>query len=76
MEFTTPGSGDASVFRGLREDFEIGLGCVSVVPGLVDEAETIADRVELAVEHLGAGRASGDSQLALPLDCRPATALH
>ncbi len=56
MEFTTPGSGDASVFRGLRDDFEIGLGCVSVVPGQVDDAETIAGRVELAVEHLGAER--------------------
>ncbi len=56
MEFTTPGSGDASVFRGLRDDLEIGLGCVSVVPGQVDDAETIAGRVELAVEHLGAER--------------------
>ncbi len=56
MEFTTPGSGDAAVFRGLRDDFEVGLGCVSVVPGCVDTAETIADRVELAIEHLGAER--------------------
>ena len=33
MEFTAPGAGDMSVFRRLREDFEIGLGCVSCQPG-------------------------------------------
>ena len=44
------------MFRGLRDDLEVGLGCVSVVPGEVDDAETIAARVELAVQHLGAGR--------------------
>ena len=33
MEFTAPGSGDMAVFKKLREDFEIGLGCVSVDAG-------------------------------------------
>jgi 5-methyltetrahydropteroyltriglutamate--homocysteine methyltransferase len=38
MEFTTPGAGEMSVFRQLREDIEIGLGCVSCQPGQVDSA--------------------------------------
>src|SRR6185436_592729 len=32
MEFTAPQTGDMAVFRELREDFEIGLGCVDVTP--------------------------------------------
>src|SRR5262249_26781939 len=28
MEFTAPQAGDMTVFRELREDFEIGLGCL------------------------------------------------
>ena len=46
MEFTAPGAGDAAVFRSLREDFEIGLGCVSVQPGHIDGG------VEEAMKHL------------------------
>jgi 5-methyltetrahydropteroyltriglutamate--homocysteine methyltransferase len=56
MEFTTPGSGDMAVFRQLREDFEIGLGCVSCQPGTVDSADAIVGRVEMALEHLAAER--------------------
>lgn len=52
MEFTTPGSGDMAVFRQLREDFEIGLGCVSCQPGEIDSADAIVARVEQALEHL------------------------
>ena len=52
MEFTSPGAGDAEVFKGLREDLEIGLGCVGVHPGEVDEPETIIGRVEQALEYL------------------------
>jgi 5-methyltetrahydropteroyltriglutamate--homocysteine methyltransferase len=33
MEFTAPEAGDLSVLRKLREDFEVGLGCVSCEPG-------------------------------------------
>ena len=50
MEFTSPGAGEAEVFKQLREDFEIGLGCVGVHPGQVDEAEVIVGRVEQALE--------------------------
>lgn len=52
MEFTDPGAGDMAVFRELREDLEIGLGCVPVTPGLVDPPESIAARVERALAHL------------------------
>ncbi len=52
MEFTTPGAGDMTVFKKLREDFEIGLGCVSVAPGQVDSVETIVERVKQALRFL------------------------
>lgn len=56
MEFTAPGAGDMAVFKKLREDLEIGLGCVSVAPGQVDSAETIVKRVEQALQFLAAER--------------------
>lgn len=56
MEFTTPGAGDIAVFGKLREDFEIGLGCVDVTPGVVDSAETIVERVERALQRLSPER--------------------
>jgi 5-methyltetrahydropteroyltriglutamate--homocysteine methyltransferase len=56
MEFTAPGAGDMAVFKNLREDFEIGLGCVSVAPGQVDSAETIVQRVKQALQFLPAER--------------------
>ncbi len=52
MEFTSPGAGDVEVFGGLREDLEIGLGCLGVHPGEVDAQETIVGRVEQAMEYL------------------------
>jgi 5-methyltetrahydropteroyltriglutamate--homocysteine methyltransferase len=56
MEFTTPGAGDMAVFGQLREDFEIGLGCVSVMPGQIDSAEAIVARVKEATEFLAPER--------------------
>lgn len=56
MEFTTPGSGDMSVFARLPETTEIGLGCVSTQPGQVDTPEQIVERVELALEHVSPER--------------------
>jgi 5-methyltetrahydropteroyltriglutamate--homocysteine methyltransferase len=52
MEFTAPGAGDMAVFRQLREDLEIGLGCVSCQPGQIDSVEEIVSRVEMALAHL------------------------
>jgi 5-methyltetrahydropteroyltriglutamate--homocysteine methyltransferase len=56
MEFTAPGSGDMAVFRQLRDDFEIGLGCVSCQPGVIDSVDAIVGRVEMALKHLAAER--------------------
>jgi len=56
MEFTAPEAGDMAVFKKLREDFEIGLGCVRVEPGLIDAPETIAARVRQAVKFLAPER--------------------
>jgi len=56
MEFTAPEAGDMAVFKKLREDFEIGLGCVRVEPGLIDPPETIAARVRQAVKFLAPER--------------------
>ncbi len=56
MEFTAPGAGDMTVFKKLRDDFEIGLGCVSVEPGKIDSPETIAARVRQAAQFLAPER--------------------
>ena len=52
MEFTAPGAGDLSVLTKLREDFEVGLGCVGTEPGVVDSAEQIYGRVKKALQYL------------------------
>src|SRR5688572_21306017 len=56
MEFTAPQAGDMAVFRELREDLEIGLGCVDVTPGRIDSAQTIADRARKALQFLSPDR--------------------
>jgi 5-methyltetrahydropteroyltriglutamate--homocysteine methyltransferase len=56
MEFTAPGAGEMEVLRRLREDFEIGLGCVSCQPGQIDSADSIVSRVEMALAHLAPER--------------------
>ena len=56
MEFTAPGAGDMAIFKQLREDFEIGLGCVSVTPGQIDAPETIAAVVRKAAKFLAPER--------------------
>jgi 5-methyltetrahydropteroyltriglutamate--homocysteine methyltransferase len=56
MEFTTPGSGEMSVLQELSEDVEIGLGCVSCLPGEVDSVDTIVQRVEQALQYVAPER--------------------
>ena len=56
MEFTAPGADALDVFSQLREDFEIGLGCVSVQPGEVDSVETIVGRISRAMEKVSPQR--------------------
>jgi 5-methyltetrahydropteroyltriglutamate--homocysteine methyltransferase len=48
MEFTHPGAGDIAVLRKLRDDFEVGLGCLSSQPGVVDSVDAIVDRAKRA----------------------------
>jgi 5-methyltetrahydropteroyltriglutamate--homocysteine methyltransferase len=52
MEFTAPQAGDLSVLEKLRDDFEIGLGCVGTEPGVIDTAEQIYGRVKKALQFL------------------------
>jgi len=56
LEFTAPEAGDLAVLRGLRDDMEIGLGCVSTEPGRVDAVPEIVGRVEAALAHLDVAR--------------------
>lgn len=56
LEFTAPEAGDLAVLRDLREDLEIGLGCVGTEPGRVDTVAEIVGRVEAALKHVAAGR--------------------
>lgn len=56
MEFTAPEAGDLSILRKLREDYEVGLGCVSTEPGKIDSPQAIFDRVKKALDHLPAER--------------------
>jgi 5-methyltetrahydropteroyltriglutamate--homocysteine methyltransferase len=56
MEFTSPGAGDMSVFKRLPEHVEIGLGCVSCQPGQIDSADTIVQRVEMALQYVEPSR--------------------
>ena len=56
LEFTAPGSGDVAILQDLRDDMEIGLGCVNCQPGIVDSPETIVERVETALRHVEPAR--------------------
>lgn len=56
MEFTAPEAGDLAALRDLRQDYEIGLGCVGTEPGVVDTVNEIVMRVEAALKHVDAGR--------------------
>jgi 5-methyltetrahydropteroyltriglutamate--homocysteine methyltransferase len=56
MEFTAPGTGDVAVLARLREDLEVGLGCVSCHPGEVDSIDTIVERVTRACTVLAPRR--------------------
>ena len=56
MEFTTPGAGEFSVLKALREDLEIGLGCINVTPGTVDDIDEVVERVKGATRRIAAER--------------------
>jgi 5-methyltetrahydropteroyltriglutamate--homocysteine methyltransferase len=56
MEFSDEIAGDVSALARLREDLHVGLGCVGVTPGVVDEVDAICARVERAVAYVDASR--------------------
>ncbi len=56
MEFTTPAAGDLTIFKDLRDDLEIGLGCVSCEPGNISATEDIVDRVNQVCEYVDPSR--------------------
>ena len=52
LEFSGGAAGGMGVLGKLRQELEIGLGCVDVTPGKIDSVETIMARVERALEYL------------------------
>jgi 5-methyltetrahydropteroyltriglutamate--homocysteine methyltransferase len=56
MEFTTPGTGELDVLRGLREDLEVGLGCIDVMPGRIVDVDAVVKRVERAAHYIAPER--------------------
>ncbi len=56
LEFSAGAAGSMAVLGRLRDELEVGLGCVDVTPGKVDSVETIMARVESALEFLPADR--------------------
>lgn len=58
MEFSDARAGSMAVLGRLRDDLGIGLGCVGVMPGVIDDVDTIVARVERALEHVAPERLS------------------
>jgi 5-methyltetrahydropteroyltriglutamate--homocysteine methyltransferase len=56
MEFSDEVAGDMGVLARLRSDLAVGLGCVGVTPGRIDDVATIVARVERALEHVAPER--------------------
>ena len=56
MEFSIPAAGDMSILSSLPENCQVGLGCVDVRFPEIETAETIAQRVAGAIEHVDASR--------------------
>ncbi len=56
MEFTIPAAGEFAALRELREDSQLGLGCLDVRNEQIDSPEAIARRVEQALEFVAPSR--------------------
>jgi 5-methyltetrahydropteroyltriglutamate--homocysteine methyltransferase len=56
MEFSIPAAGDVAILRELPQEIAIGLGCVDVRFAEIDAPETIAARVEKALQYVPAAR--------------------
>ena len=56
LEFSIPVAGDMAILAELPPQVQVGLGCVDVRFPEVETPETIAQRVETAIEHIGPER--------------------
>lgn len=56
MEFTIPAAGDTKCLRELKDDVNIGLGCVDCRGEVIDAPDTIVARVEKAMDHVDKSR--------------------
>lgn len=56
LEFARRGYDELEVFKELREDIALGLGVIDIKDNAVEAADTVARRIEQAVEVLGGDR--------------------
>jgi len=56
LEFARRGYDELEAFKELREDISLGLGVIDIKDNVVETSETVAGRIEHAVEVLGAER--------------------
>jgi len=56
LEFARRGYDELEAFKELREDISLGLGVIDIKDNIVETPETVAGRIEHAVEVLGAER--------------------
>lgn len=56
LEYSIPAAGDVATLRDLPEELRIGLGCVDVRFPEIETPETIAARVEKALEYVAVER--------------------
>jgi 5-methyltetrahydropteroyltriglutamate--homocysteine methyltransferase len=56
LEFARRGYGELQAFRDLREDIALGIGVVDIKDNEVETPDTIAQRIEHAVQVLGEAR--------------------
>ena len=56
LEFARRGYDELEAFKELREDITLGLGVIDIKDNVVETPETVAGRIEHAVEVLGVER--------------------
>ena len=56
LEFARRGYEELDAFKELREDIALGLGVIDIKDNVVESPETVASRIEHAIEVLGADR--------------------
>ena len=56
LEFARRGYTELEIFKGLREDIALGVGVIDIKENVVESADEVARRIQLAVDVLGAER--------------------